>query len=137
MAAIERRFADRPRTLILATSSDKDTSGMIETLLPAFDRIVFTRYSNNPRSADPGDLLARAHAILATHASENGARRPTLLQTSSPAEALAAFQRQLAENELLCVSGSFFLAAEIRLLLQQLVGEDDGSIAKMVPSVGL
>ena len=112
--ALEEHFSEyRNRTLILATSSDKDVTGMIRVLAPAFDQIIFTRYLNNPRSANPIDLLARLNESFTIKATT----------TESPAEALKLATQELGNDRLLCIAGSFFLAAEIRPLLREMATE--------------
>jgi dihydrofolate synthase/folylpolyglutamate synthase len=46
---------DRPLVGVLAILDDKDAAGMLRSLLPRFDRVVFTRASN-PRSLPTGTL---------------------------------------------------------------------------------
>ena len=46
----------RPRVAAIAVLDDKDAAGMLRELLPAFDRVVFTR-SGHPRSLPPATLM--------------------------------------------------------------------------------
>ena len=113
--SLEQHFPQcRQRTLILATSNDKDLSGMLEILLPAFDRVVFTRYQNNPRSTDPQKLLSIAQSLLP---GEAPAKR--LQSAATPAEAISMVELPSSDDQMLCVAGSFFLAGEVRPLLKQ------------------
>jgi dihydrofolate synthase/folylpolyglutamate synthase len=102
------------RTLVFATSLDKDTNAMLRSLLPRFDRVIFTRYMNNPRAVDPNELLATAKALVA----EGNAMSPKFAVFDDSQAAASQAQAQLGENDLLCVTGSFFIAAEMRTLLR-------------------
>ena len=42
---------------VLSILDDKDAAGMLEALLPAFDRLVLTRCTN-PRALSPGTLAS-------------------------------------------------------------------------------
>ena len=52
------------RFLILAASQDKDARGILRLLLAEFDVVILTRFSNNPRAADPGRLRQIARQLL-------------------------------------------------------------------------
>jgi dihydrofolate synthase/folylpolyglutamate synthase len=111
------RFPRCRRLLVFASSKDKDTAGMLRLLLPEFDEIVLTRYIHNPRSAEPESLLELATAQLSTD--QPARRSPARLQTADSPEAAWKIARPLAAaGDLICVTGSFFLAAELRPLLQ-------------------
>lgn len=95
------------RVLIFGTSQDKDVSGLCRRLFPWFDSIVLSRYDSNLRAMPLNGLLdvATASTDRPLHAVEN------------PADAWEAAQRLCPENGLICIAGSFFLAAEIRRLI--------------------
>jgi dihydrofolate synthase/folylpolyglutamate synthase len=102
-------FPPARRWLIFAGSSDKELAGMFQILAPHFHHAFLTRYLNNPRSVAPeelGVLLSRAGAIPFTHC-------------RSSAEALAMARDQAGVNDLICITGSVFLAGELRPLLTQ------------------
>jgi dihydrofolate synthase/folylpolyglutamate synthase len=126
-------FPARKRWLIFATSRDKPAEQMLRQLRTAFDEIVLTRYQHNPRAV-PIELLAE---MLAT--ADNGSpwhRRsrtlgfqpklqglaargtgPHIHQIATPEEAWNFVRARAAPEDLICITGSFFLAAEIRPLL--------------------
>jgi dihydrofolate synthase/folylpolyglutamate synthase len=54
--------ARRPRVAVIGVLEDKDAAGMLETLLPHFDRVVFTRPSN-PRALSPATLVTLAEKL--------------------------------------------------------------------------
>ena len=65
LRVLDESFAAKRRFLIFATTLEKDISGMLQRLLGKFDRIVFTRYQDNPRAAPPEELDALAEEISA------------------------------------------------------------------------
>ena len=98
-------FSVRRRLLVFATTQDKDVRGMLHCILGQFDHIVFTRYLNNPRSVPPEELNRIAEQLTG--------RRYQVC--SQPAEAWDAVRLLAAPDDLICVTGSFFIAAEMRL----------------------
>ena len=102
------------RTLIVSTTKDKDATGMLQVLLPHFGRVIFTQYQSNPRAADPEDLRRIANAIITTYD-----QPPQLECIGDPAAALAMFRNDATDPSLLCIAGSFFLAGEMRALLNK------------------
>ena len=99
-------FSARQRTLVFAAGQDKDVATMLARLWPRFDRIVLTRYRTNPRGL-PIDELKRL-------ASRHGLSRCVFCP--HPAEAWNVARETLRSEDLLCVTGSFFIAAELRRL---------------------
>ncbi len=100
---LDESFAPRRRVLIFGASSDKDVRGMLALVTPRFDEVIFTRYVNNPRGVPPEELARLA---------PNLARAATVC--ADPSEAWDAAGRLLLPGDLLCITGSFFLAAEMR-----------------------
>jgi dihydrofolate synthase/folylpolyglutamate synthase len=92
------------RLLIFAGSSDKDLPGMLRLLAPQFTHVFLTRYGNSPRSTPP-EQLAR---ILAGVADVPYGVYPTALHAWRAARDLAG------PDDLICVTGSVFLAGELR-----------------------
>lgn len=112
LAVLREHFTARRRILIFASSKDKDYTGMLQLVLPAFDTVFLTQYTNNPRAVDAGELLSISQQIRAAN---NG--RPTLHATARPADALRLARDLAVPDDLICIAGSFFLAAELRPLL--------------------
>jgi dihydrofolate synthase/folylpolyglutamate synthase len=100
-------FAPARRWLVFAGSSDKDLAGMFRVLAPHFTHAFLTRYTDNPRSVPPERLASLLRAA--------GNLPATLCPT--PAEACQAALARAAEDDLVCVTGSVFLAGEVRPLL--------------------
>ncbi len=109
LKTLEESFSPGPRLLLFATTQDKQVREMLEQLLPRFDRVILTRYTNNPRGF-PLDALE----IMAT---EIGGGQIEV--ASTPAHAWDLIKRSTTPEHLVCVTGSFFLAAEIRRLLAE------------------
>ncbi len=106
-------FASEERILVLATSLDKDVPGIVRVLLPHFDRLIATAYQNNPRAV-PVEKLAqiiREQQVTANPAAE-------VVECSTPMEAWRLARQFALQNEanepLICITGSFFIAAELR-----------------------
>lgn len=112
--AILRSFAVRgKRILVFAVSRDKDYAGILAVLEPLFAQIVLTRFQTSPRYVPPERLRDALSPGTAASVAE------------SPAAAVAAARKLLTSDDLLCVTGSVFLAGEVRPLL---VGEPDAGI---------
>jgi dihydrofolate synthase/folylpolyglutamate synthase len=93
------------KRLVFATTRDKATRGMLELLLAWFDEVVFTRYQSNPRSVPPGELAELAADLRG--------RRCQICP--DPVTAWEAVGQQVAENDLICITGSVFIAAEMSM----------------------
>lgn len=95
------------RVLIFAATKDKDVAGIARQLLPRFDTIILTQYLNNPRAVPPKSLLRQIQQVsdVACHVA------------STPTEAWQFARRITTSQDLICVTGSFFIAAEIRELI--------------------
>jgi dihydrofolate synthase/folylpolyglutamate synthase len=115
LTVLRERFTPRRRIAIFASSKDKDYAGMLKLVLPAFDTIFLTQYIENPRAVPAESLLATALQIR--EAITNGAPRPTLHATVRPPDALRLARAVAGVDDLICIAGSFFLAAELRPLL--------------------
>ena len=100
----EESFVTQRRVLVFATTQDKDVRGMLELLLPKFESVVFTRYQKNPRAVPISELEQLA------------AELSSIPYYSAPDPSAAWHRaRELATpDHLICITGSFYLAAEIR-----------------------
>ena len=105
---LDESFSPRRRLLLFATTHEKDVRGMLSRLVGEFDQVLLTRYLNNPRSVPPEEL----GAVVA----ELTGRQPHLCQT--PAQAWEQVRAAAEPEDLICVTGSFFIAAEIRPLIR-------------------
>jgi dihydrofolate synthase/folylpolyglutamate synthase len=96
------------KRVVFAVSADKQVAEVMRVLADHFDRFYLTKYGNNPRSVSPEKLAA----VLAA----NAPRIPFSTHATS-AEALHAALAEAKEDDLVCVTGSVFLAGELRPLL--------------------
>lgn len=99
--------AKGPRVLVFGTTREKDLEGQIAHLLPLFDRIVLTQYQKNPR----------ARSLEETRAAIESACRIVDAELTSPVEACHKARAMAGPNGQVVVTGSLFLAAEIRAAL--------------------
>ncbi|MFO1065010.1 MAG: folylpolyglutamate synthase/dihydrofolate synthase family protein [Pirellulales bacterium] len=109
LAALDDHFPDLNRTIVFASSRDKDTEAMLQLLIPRCRRLICTQYQNNPRGLPLADLISMAERIRATPGTSNC----VLTSVPNPLEAWNSGLASLTANELLCATGSFFLAAEL------------------------
>ncbi|MCL4534454.1 MAG: bifunctional folylpolyglutamate synthase/dihydrofolate synthase [Bacteroidetes bacterium] len=100
--ALQESFAYRRLFLILGTSSDKDIAGIVRALAPLAGRVIVAR-SQHPRAAS-------------YEAIEGEVRRYTdcVSRAGSVAEAIAAARSEAGSHDLICSTGSLFVAAETR-----------------------
>ena len=96
------------RTLIFGTSRDKEAAVMLSLAGAAFDQLILTKYSTNPRAWPVEELVEIAKA----------ATRTPIQSRDSVAEALQLARQTSQPGDLICVAGSFFLAAEAREALR-------------------
>jgi dihydrofolate synthase/folylpolyglutamate synthase len=101
---LDEEFAARRRVLLFAGSREKDVPGMLRRLAPAFDTAVLTAFRSNPRATPPDQLLSLWRSITG---------RPAHARERSD-EAFGFCRRIAGPEDLICVTGSFFLAAEVR-----------------------
>jgi dihydrofolate synthase / folylpolyglutamate synthase len=101
---LDESFTARRRLLLFAATQEKQVREMLEILLPQFERVILTRYWKNPR----GLPLAQLAAMAAEISDVPQEVFPT------PSEAWRRVRQLTTPEHLVCVTGSFFLAAEIR-----------------------
>lgn len=122
-ALLDTLDVDRPwrRTVaIFAVARDKEWTGLIERVAGWFDHVILTRFVTNPRSVSPEEMAEaisdRSRRSIAADPSDAWRKAGDLLQRPAlePGE------------DLLCVTGSFYLVAEIREISRlQPIGELD------------
>jgi dihydrofolate synthase/folylpolyglutamate synthase len=93
------------KSVVFAVSSDKPVADILRVLAGHFDHFHLTKYGNNPRCVPPEKLAAVLKEVapgkpFSTH--------PTSLEAWTAARATAD------ENDQVCVTGSVFLAGELR-----------------------
>ena len=104
VATLQESFTPHRKILIFATTQEKDVQGMLEAVVPCFDEIFFTRYEHNPRAIPPQDLAEQSERLTGR----------TGRVCSRPQQAWHLARELAHEDDLICVTGSFYIAAEIR-----------------------
>ncbi|MFH1304347.1 MAG: folylpolyglutamate synthase/dihydrofolate synthase family protein [Planctomycetota bacterium] len=106
--------------LIFAATRDKDVREMLGILLPHFPSVILTQYISNPRRIPVNELFELTQSVQ----QETG-NRSEVMVTASPADAWLRVKECSSPESLICVTGSFFIAAEMR---EQLLGTTDGAL---------
>jgi dihydrofolate synthase/folylpolyglutamate synthase len=101
---LDESFSARRRLLVFATTKGKDVASMLRRLLGCFDEVIFTQYLNNPRAVPASELAAMAAEMT------GGQFRVC----PRPAAAWDEVRSLATPDDLICVTGSFFIAAEMR-----------------------
>ena len=96
------------KALILAISADKNCEGILQILLPGFDRVWITNYQDNPRGMTADELFELAQEI-----SQQESLSTKLEISSTPDLAWQAAFESLEPADFLCCTGSVFLIAEL------------------------
>ena len=107
VATLKELFPSGRRILVFAGTTGKDVKGMLRLLLPEFDVVILTRYLNNPRAIPVEQLqdLVNAMTDSPVHSAlEPNAAWNLVSSLSDP-------------DDLICVTGSFFISAEMRELI--------------------
>jgi dihydrofolate synthase / folylpolyglutamate synthase len=108
MKAIGQYIPYDSMVVIFGCCSDKDVSGMLERITSGADKVIFTKV-NNIRSADPAELAAQ-------YIEQYG----KMAQVAATLEdALAIANRAVTKEDLICITGSFYLVGEAKKLLAQ------------------
>lgn len=110
--ALDVHFPNSKRTIVFASSRDKDFEIMLEILLTRCQRVILTAYQNNVRGLPLADLEASAIAIAARLA-KSGTAVASITTASDASHAWQAAISSTKNEGLVCGTGSFFLAAEL------------------------
>jgi dihydrofolate synthase/folylpolyglutamate synthase len=94
---------------VFAVSSDKHYPEILRILAGYFDHFYLCQYGNNPRCVSP-DKLAEVLREVAPHSSA------TVHATAG--EAWTAARTATSGDDLVCVTGSVFLAGELQPLVR-------------------
>ena len=111
MTTLRDRIVARRRILVFAATRDKDVPGLLRQLLPEFETIILTEYQTNPRALPLAELARMAEPF----------GRPVHL-AARPEQAWQVARTLAGPDDLICVTGSFFIAAELRELIQRAAG---------------
>ncbi len=104
--SIKENFSYRKLLLVLGLSSDKDIEGVLKEIASIADDLILTR-TGNPREADPEHM-----ATIAKRSSHNN-----LMVIEDIDEALEEAKSIAKKNDLICITGSFFLAGKVKTIM--------------------
>jgi dihydrofolate synthase/folylpolyglutamate synthase len=95
--------------VIFGCASDKDTKAMLAKLALGADKVIFTRAGGNARAMDPRELLRRFAEVS-----------PKMAQVAKGLpEAMAIALAAVGRDDLICITGSFYLAGEAKRLVAE------------------
>ncbi|MBN2513257.1 MAG: hypothetical protein JXB18_09995, partial [Sedimentisphaerales bacterium] len=93
--------------IIFGCNSDKDVRGMLTEVQYGADKVIFTR-SNSPKAVHPQDLAEMYTDICGK-----------MCQTAlSLTEALRIAQSAISREDLICITGSFYLVGQAKQMFQ-------------------
>ncbi|MHC4325982.1 MAG: glutamate ligase domain-containing protein, partial [Planctomycetota bacterium] len=93
--------------VIFGCNKDKDVRGMLEKLQYGADKVIFTR-SNSAKAVSPEDLAEMYTEICGK-----------MYQTAaSLGQALQLAKSAVSKEDLICITGSFYLIGQAKLRLQ-------------------
>lgn len=99
--------------MVFGCASDKDVDGMLERIALGADKVIFTRAGDNARAMDPHELHRRFV--------ESSGKMADVAETLPDALRLAA--RAVGRDDLILVTGSFYLAGEAKRMIRRLEAE--------------
>lgn len=103
MKAIGQHIPYDSMIVIFGCCGDKDIDGMLERITTGADKVIFTRV-NSIRSADPNELAARYVELYGKMAQV----------ANNLQEALSIANRAVTKEDLICITGSFYLVGEAK-----------------------
>ena len=90
--------------MIFGCAQNKDVAGMLREVSLGADKVIFTRARSNPRAMEGPDLLRRFREVSTKMAQS----------VSSLQDALSIASRAVSREDLIIISGSFYLAGEAK-----------------------
>jgi dihydrofolate synthase/folylpolyglutamate synthase len=103
MRAIGQHIPYDSMVVIFGCCADKDVAGMLERITSGADKVIFTKV-DNIRSSNPEELAARYVELYGKMA-----------QVAHTLEdALAIANRAVSKEDLICITGSFYLVGEAK-----------------------
>ncbi|MGB7158329.1 MAG: folylpolyglutamate synthase/dihydrofolate synthase family protein [Tepidisphaeraceae bacterium] len=105
MKAIGQHIPYDSMVVIFGCCADKDVAGMLERITSGADKVIFTKV-DNIRTSDPEELAARYVELYGKMAQV----------ANSLEDALAIANRAVSKEDLICITGSFYLVGEAKKL---------------------
>ena len=112
------------RVLVFGTTRDKDCQKMLERIIPLFDRVIFTKYKNNPRGLSVAKLIKLAEPVVA--ACKAKGKTIGVETNEDPVSAWESAVTVPYEQNFICVAGSAFLIAEVRPAVLEFLDGTEG-----------
>jgi dihydrofolate synthase/folylpolyglutamate synthase len=103
---LDQKWPAPRKKFVFGTTRGKDIRAMLRRVLRTANEIVLTQYVENPRSADPTTM-----AKLIETLPKSSCR---IRVVPNPSQAWQETLAQACSDDLICVTGSLFLAAELR-----------------------
>ncbi|MBX3395127.1 MAG: bifunctional folylpolyglutamate synthase/dihydrofolate synthase [Phycisphaerae bacterium] len=107
MRAIGQNVPYDSMVVIFGCCSDKDIDGMLRQIQLGADKIIFTPIKS-PRSADPADLAAKFAEVSGRMAQVS----------QSLEEALEIAEKAITREDLICITGSFYLVSQAKAIFE-------------------
>lgn len=99
--------------MVFGCAQDKDVQGMLQQVALGADKIIFTKAKGNPRAVDTPDLL-KQFAEVSGKMAQSAENLPDALKLASHA---------VSREDLIVVTGSFYLAGEARKFFLDAAGK--------------
>jgi len=109
-SAIESNFDYEKLIVVIAIAQHKDLKGMGKYLCPIADELILTKV-NNPRAMKPEEMKAELAGICGD-----------VIITQDTKSALEKAQSMAEPRDLICITGSVYLAGEIMQILERARG---------------
>ena len=107
--ALDQHFPKTRRIAVFSASRDKDVVGMLGVLQRSFDQVIATQYRSNQRAVTVEQLEETA----ASKRSSSTDRICAWMAMPKPIDALELALQKPGPDDLVVITGSFFLAAEL------------------------
>ena len=104
--SLNENFSFNKLVLVLGLSSDKDIEGVLKEIACISDDLILTR-TGNPREAEPEQMAAIVKRFF----------HKNLLVIEDIDEALKEAKGVAGKDDLICTTGSFFLAGKVKEIL--------------------
>ncbi len=108
MRAIGQNVPYDSMVVIFGCCSDKDIDGMLRQIQLGADKVIFTPIKS-PRSSDPADLAARFAEVSGRMAQVS----------RSLEEALEIAEKAVTREDLICITGSFYLVSQAKAIFEK------------------
>lgn len=103
--------------VVFGCCEDKDVPAMLDQLALGGDKVIFTRASRNPRASEPEDL----QRMYAERSGKMSQHAPTL------EAALDIAQRAYGRDDLILITGSFYLVGDAKRLVAERAAQQSAS----------